>query len=156
MQSAGIIKKYALGGAVAAIFYIEPLLTYDLDVFFAPSEEDEGLLALSPVYSYLKGKGYKVEQEHILIEGIPVQFLPIYDELIKDAVDNAVQMKYKETSINVLRQEYLIAIMVQVFRPKDKERLIKFLNEGHYDKAYLKEILEKHNLKQKFDRFWRS
>jgi len=156
MQSAGIIKKYALGGAVAAIFYIEPLLTYDLDVFFAPSEEDEGFLALSPVYSYLKGRGYKVEQEHILIEGIPVQFLPIYDELIKEAVDNAAQMKYKGTSINVLRQEYLIAIMVQVFRPKDKERLIKFLNEGHYDETYLEEILEKHKLKTKFDRFRRA
>ena len=58
MQSKGIVKKYAVGGAVAAIFYVEPLLTYDLDVFFIPPEEDQGLLALSSVYGYLKAKLY--------------------------------------------------------------------------------------------------
>lgn len=156
MQSKGIIKKYAVGGAVAAIFYVEPLLTYDLDVFFIPSEEDESLLALSSVYSYLKAKGYKAEKEHILIEGIPVQFLPIYNELIEEAVDNAVQLNYKDTIVNVLSQEYLLAIMIQTFRPKDKERIIKFLNEGDVDEALLEKILEKHNLKTKFETFRRS
>jgi hypothetical protein len=94
MQSKGVIKKYAVGGAVAAIFYVEPMLTYDLDVFFVPSKENDGLLALSSLYDYLKGRGYKVEKEHILIEGIPVQFLPIYNELIEGAVDNAAQLNY--------------------------------------------------------------
>ena len=126
MQSKGIVKKYALGGAVAAIFYVEPILTYDLDIFFVPSEENKDLLALTSVYDYLKGRGYKADKEHILIEGIPVQFLPIYDELIEEAVDNALQLEYKETIVNVLSQEYLIAIMVQTFRPKDKERIIKY------------------------------
>jgi hypothetical protein len=133
MQSKGIIKQYAVGGAVAAIFYIEPILTYDLDVFFVPSEEKEDLLALSSLYDYLKAKGYKTEKEHIIIEGIPVQFLPVYNELIEEAVDNAVPLKYKDTIVNVIRQEYLIAIMIQTFRPKDKERIIKFLNEGNID-----------------------
>jgi hypothetical protein len=153
MQSKGIIKKYALGGAVAAIFYIEPLLTYDLDVFCMPSEESEGLLALSSMYDYLKEKGYKVEKEHILVEGLPVQFLPIYNELIEEAVDNAAQLKYKDTIVNVVRQEYLIAIMIQTFRPKDKERIVKFLNEADVDKTLLEEILEKHKLKTKFEIF---
>jgi hypothetical protein len=155
MQSKGIVKKYALGGAVAAIFYVEPILTYDLDVFFVPSEKNESLLALSPVYDYLTGKGYKVEKEHIIIEGIPVQFLPIYNELIEEAVDNAEPLKYKDTIVNVIRQEYLVAIMIQTFRPKDKERIIKFLNEGNIDETQLEKILEKYNLKKRFDVFRR-
>ena len=34
----GVIQKYAIGGAVAAIFWVEPFDTIDLDVFvFLPS-----------------------------------------------------------------------------------------------------------------------
>lgn len=150
MLSKGIMKKYAVGGAVAAIFYVEPILTYDLDVFFEPAEGNEDLLALSSVYDYLKGKGYKTEKEHILIEGIPVQFLPIYNELVEDAVDNARRLKYRNTTVNVLTQEYLIAIMIQTSRPKDKERIAKFLDEGNADETHLEKILEKHNLKTAF------
>ena len=155
MQSKGIVKKYAVGGAVAAIFYVEPILTYDLDVFFVPSEKNKRLSTLSPLYDYLNGKGYKAEKEHILIESIPVQFLPIYNELIEEAVDNAAQLKYKNTIVNVLSQEYLIAIMIQTFRPKDKERIIKFLNEGDFDETHLEKILEKHGLKTRFEMFRR-
>lgn len=156
MQALGIIKKYAVGGAVAAIFYIEPLLTYDLDIFFAPAEESESLLALAPVYDYLKTKGYKPEQEHIIIEGIPVQFLPIYNDLVKEAVDNAVRIKYKDTIVNVLRQEYLLAIMVQTSRPKDKQRIIRFLSEGNFNETALEEILNNHKLKKQFELFRRT
>lgn len=153
MLSKGIVKKYAVGGAVAAIFYVEPILTYDLDVFFEPSEGNEGLLSLSPVYDYLKGRGYRAEKEHILIEGIPVQFLPIYNELVEEAVDNAGRLKYRDATVNVLSQEYLIAIMLQTFRPKDKERIVKFLGEGNFDETQLEKILEKYDLKTTFDMF---
>ena len=155
MQLKGIVKKYAVGGAVAAIFYVEPILTYDLDVFFEPSEGNDGLLALSSVYDHLKRKGYKVEKEHIIVEGIPVQFLPIYNDLVEEAVDNATRLKYRDTTVNVLTQEYLIAIMIQTARPKDKERIVKFLDEGNFDETQLEKILEKHNLKTAFGMFRR-
>jgi len=92
MQSKCIVKKYAVGGAVAAIFYVEPILTYDLDVFFEPPEGNDGLLVLSPVYDYLKGKGYKTEKEHILIDGIPALFMkgtstrPILRKFLKSII----------------------------------------------------------------------
>jgi len=155
MLSKGIVKKYAVGGAVAAIFYVEPILTYDLDVFFEPSEGNDGLLALSSVYDHLKRKGYKVEKEHIIVEGIPVQFLPIYNDLVEEAVDNAARLKYRDTTVNVLTQEYLIAIMIQTARPKDKERIVKFLDEGNFDETQLEKILEKHDLKTAFGMFRR-
>ncbi len=33
MQSDGVIGAYAIGGAVGATFYLEPMATLDLDVF---------------------------------------------------------------------------------------------------------------------------
>src|SRR5205823_8491149 len=33
MQAAGVIERYAIGGAVAATFYLEPVATLDVDVF---------------------------------------------------------------------------------------------------------------------------
>jgi hypothetical protein len=33
MQSDGIIGRYAIGGAVGATFYLEPIATLDVDIF---------------------------------------------------------------------------------------------------------------------------
>jgi hypothetical protein len=152
MQASGVIKNYAIGGGIAAIFYIEPILTYDLDVFFTPSQKDEGLLGLSSIYDYLKKRGYLPEKEHIVIENIPVQFLPVFDELIEEAVDEAVTAEYKDTVTRIIKPEYLMAIMLQTFRPKDRERILKFLEDAEFDKEVLEKVLNKFNLTEKFMR----
>ena len=33
MQADGVIERYAIGGAVGATFYLEPVATLDVDVF---------------------------------------------------------------------------------------------------------------------------
>jgi len=33
MQADGVIERYAIGGVVAATFYLEPVATLDVDVF---------------------------------------------------------------------------------------------------------------------------
>ena len=33
LEREGIISRYAIGGAMGATFYVEPLLTFDLDIF---------------------------------------------------------------------------------------------------------------------------
>jgi hypothetical protein len=38
LVSAGLIKDYALGGALAAIYYTEPFTTYDADIIFVASD----------------------------------------------------------------------------------------------------------------------
>ena len=89
----GLIERYVIGGGIAVICYAEPVLTYDLDVFcFLPTER-EGLITLSPIYEYLGKKGYSVQGEHVAIEGIPVQFIPAYNELVEEAVNKAVEIK---------------------------------------------------------------
>jgi len=73
-----VIETYAIGGAVAAVFYIEPINTNDLDIFFHVKDSGAELDILAPLYAYLSDLGYKPEGEAINIEGWPVQFLPIF------------------------------------------------------------------------------
>jgi len=73
LKKKGIIDEYAIGGGMAAVFYIEPILTYDLDVFILTGAEAD-MQPLAALYHYLKKKGYQPRQEQVIIEGMPVQF----------------------------------------------------------------------------------
>ncbi len=82
MQADGIIDKYAIGGAVAATFYLEPAATLDIDIFVVfPNIAGSSLITLSPIYQYLSARGCVLEHEHVMVEGWPVQFLPVGDAL---------------------------------------------------------------------------
>ena len=48
-----LIKRYVIGGGIAVLFYAEPILTYDLDVFCLLPAERGGLITLSDLYKYL-------------------------------------------------------------------------------------------------------
>jgi hypothetical protein len=109
MKKQKIIEDYAIAGGIATIFYVEPILTYDLDIFFTYKTEPTGLDVLKPIYKCLRKKGYKEKQEHVLIEGIPVQFFPVYDALSREAVEQAQKTTYSSVSIKVLSAEHLIA-----------------------------------------------
>ena len=78
LERDGIVRLYAIGDAMAATFYTEPVLTFDLDIFvLLPEAQAAGrLLTLSPLYDDLRRRGYAEEGECVLIEGVPVQFLP--------------------------------------------------------------------------------
>ena len=67
----------------------------------------------------------------------------------------AVDKMYANTPVRVLRPEYLAAIMVQTSRSKDKERLIRFLQEASLDLPLFNSILAKYGLKQSFDQLTR-
>ena len=55
MQADGVFEKFAIGGGIAAIYYLEPYQTDDIDVFFLPVFFGEsGLVTLEPIYSYLE------------------------------------------------------------------------------------------------------
>ena len=74
LVAGGLIEDWALGGALAAIYYVEPFTTYDADIFFIPA--DKGLSAGIPaIYAHLKAEGWLIEHEHLLLRGFPVQVL---------------------------------------------------------------------------------
>ena len=153
LQKEKIIEGYAMGGATALLFYAEPALTFDVDIFvFLPDNKNTTtLLDLSPLYSSLKSKGYDAEKEHVMIEGIPVQFIPVYNPLIEDAVKQASIKEYEGIKIKVLSIEYLLAIMIDTNRPKDRERIGKLLDEVSFDQKALELILDRHSLRKKWE-----
>ena len=152
MEADGVIGRYAIGGAVAAIFYVEPFTTYDLDIFFA-ADVSGGLISLTPIYEYLAREGYESEGEAVNVEGWPVQFLPTYNPLVAEAVEQAVEIKFKSTPTRVLSAEHLVAVMLQTGRPQDYARAAKFLDEGVVDVELLNDILSRHGLTKKWREF---
>lgn len=146
LLSAGILEDYALGGGIAATFYIEPILTYDLDVFVLLPETSGPLITLSPLSDWFKDRGVAASGEHVVIGGLPVQFIPAYNQLVEEAVRESHELPFGDTSVKVVRPEYLAAIMLQTGRPKDQARLALFVESAELGKNLLSEILRIHSL----------
>jgi|SRR6266404_1275307 len=156
MVREGVIDKYAIGGAVAAVFYIEPINTNDLDIFFHVKDADNKLDILAPLYDYLSGLGYEVEGEAVDIEGWPVQFLPIFNPLLEEAVEQANEIRFKRTKTRVMQAEHLVAIMLQTGRLKDFARIHQFVEAGGLNDALLFQILARHGLMEQWKTRYRE
>lgn len=152
LMERGLIGPYAIGGAMALVRYMEPILTYDLDVFVTlPAAGSGGLVDPRPLDRYLVDEcGYPVDRECIMIEGVPVRFLPAYNRLVEEALSEAVEMTFGMTPTRVVRFEHLIAIMIQTDRPKDRERLALALEQSRPDLARLRDILARHGLLERW------
>jgi hypothetical protein len=155
LEKKGLIKRYVIGGGIAVLFYAEPVLTFDLDVFCLLPPERGDVISLSGIYEYLQKKGYSVQEEHVVIEGIPVQFIPAYNELVEEALEEGIEVKYKQVKTRIVRIEHLLAIMVQTYRPKDRERILLLLDEAELNTFYLESILKRHSLQEKWGKFRR-
>lgn len=156
MEAEGIIGRYAIGGAVGATFYVEPVATMDVDVFVAFRDETRSsLISLKPVYDYLKEHGGAVQGEYILIAGWPVQFLPPSGPLVEEALSEAVTKDVEGTPARVFTAEHLAAIALQVGRGKDYARILQFIESGVLDGMRFQGILSRHGLIDAWQRFWR-
>ena len=64
----GEVQNYAIGGAIAAVFYVEPFATHDVDVFVMMETELTGLVTQIPGWEYLKKRGYnKLAERQLLL-----------------------------------------------------------------------------------------
>jgi hypothetical protein len=150
MVASGVIEQYAIGGAIGAIYYLEPFETSDLDVFVHLEIEGNELAPLAPIYSYLGEAGYEAEGEFITIEGLPVQFLPSFNQLTDEAIDQAHKIEFDRVQSRIMRSEHLVAIMVATGRAKDYLRINMFLEQEAVDRELLMSVLERHNLLEKW------
>jgi hypothetical protein len=149
LESAGVIGKYAIGGAIGLLFYTEPATTYGLDVFCSLPKKGR-LIDFAPLYNHLGKLGYSVKNEHVNIEGIPVQFLPPASDLVKEALEQSVKAQFAGVLTRVFQYEHLLAIMSETGRPKDKARIALALGSADPDADKLKEILKRHELLDKW------
>ena len=159
----GVVARYAIGGAVAAYQYVEATVTEDLDIlvsFEATAQRRSGLIVLTPILDYLAARGYtEFRQEGVLVEGWPVQFLPVSDDLDAEALacaeEIAITIPPDDTSITtrILTSAYIVATALRVGRPKDRSRILQFVEERAVDYAALCPVLVRHDLADRWRAF---
>jgi len=157
MQADGVIGKYAIGGAVGATLYLEPAATLDVDIFVSlPDAPGSVLLSLAPLYEYLTARGGTVKDEHVLVGGWPVQFLPPSNALEREAVAESVSAAVEGVSTWVMSAEHLVAIALNTGRSKDHIRILQFVEQNAVDRGKLRSIIERHELTTKWKQFERK
>lgn len=152
LKESGIIGQSAVGGAMGATFYLEPVSTFDLDIFVM-FEGAPLILTLSPIYDFLKARGHGAEGDAIVISRWPVQFLPAESPLLREAVAQAREIDFEGVPTRVMTPEHLMAIALQTGRPKDFSRLVSFVEAKVADAALLDDVLKRHGLTAAWRRF---
>lgn len=138
---------YAIGGATAVLFYAEPARTYDVDVFILlQATPASSLLSLASLYDWARGRGFEVDAEHVLVHGVPVQFLPAHNALAEDAVATARTLDYEGVSVRVVDPEHLAALAFQAGGAKRRERAWQLLETGGVDRKRLRALLATHGI----------
>jgi len=130
MQCDGVIDRYAIGGAVGATFYLEPVATLDVDIFVALHPEPGRVIA-----------------------GWPVQFLPPSGPLGEEALAGARETEVEGEPTRVFTAEHLAALALQTGRAKDKARLLQFIEAGALNPDHFQAILQRHGLLEKWRQF---
>lgn len=157
MEADGVVRRYAIGGAVGATFYLEPVATLDVDVFVALEASPGSLLVeVEPILRYLRSRGGRVEGEYVHVAGWPVQLLPPTGPLVDEALAEAVTVNVQGTAARVFTAEHLAAVALQTGRAKDKARLLQFIESGVLDAGRFRAILARHALLDAWDRFERQ
>lgn len=157
MEAAGVIGRYAIGGAVGATFYLEPAATVDIDIFISlDSTHSSRLLLLSPIYDYLTARGCRPEREYIIVGDWPVRFLPPSDALDEEALIQAIEADVDGTKTQVMTADHFVAIALRTGRAKDKIRVEQFIESGVLDPARLDDILTGHGLLAKWEKSMRQ
>jgi hypothetical protein len=161
LERDGVFTRYTIGGAMGATFYVEPLLTFDLAVFVVCCPNCSGAVSASSYNESavtdrrykeaLLERGYSKEEEGcVLIEGVPVQFLPAYNALLEEALKDAQEIMYEDVPARVLRSEHLLAICLQTGRNKDRERVRILREQAKLDANFLAGVLRRHQLEDKW------
>ena len=148
LKAEGVVKDYAIGGAMALVFWSEPIPTFDLDVFVRlPSKGI--LVSLGPIYDWAHRNNYREEAEHILVSGIPVQFIPAQNAMAEEAIATAAELDFEGQLVRVIRPEYLIALYLEPGARTHKrlERVAALLEEGSVDRELLDTVLARYSLK---------
>jgi hypothetical protein len=131
------------------LFYAEPVRTYDIDVFvLLPMPLGRPLVSLDGVYAAAHERGFSVEAEHILIHGVPVQFLRAHNELAEDAVVNARVLEYEGVPVRVIAPEHLVALAFQAGDRRRQQRAWQMIEARTVDVKKLRTLLAAHDIRQ--------
>ena len=154
MRGERVITDYALFGAVAQMRYTEPVATLDADVLVVmPSAER--LDVLTPIYEFCARKGYPLEGESVRVGVWPLQFIPVFSPLTREALELAETADMEGVPLRVVRADYLAVIALSVGRAKDFARILALLEAGSVTAEGMALLAQKHELSDAWRRFQR-
>ncbi len=152
MVDAGVITSYALFGALAQMRYTEPVGTLDADVLVGvPSPER--LDVLSPIYSYCAGKGFVPRGEAVRVGEWPLQFVPVFSSLTREAMEQAEVADFEGVPLRVVTADYLAVIALSTGRAKDLTRILALLESGSATHEGVARLAARHDLTGAWERF---
>lgn len=152
MKAEGVIQNFAIGGGIASIYYLEPYLTDDIDVFISPVAVGEGgLISFGEIYSYLEKLGYHAKKEYIQIEDWLVQFLPASHSVQQEAVTQGRTVAYGETHTVIFSAEHLAAELLRSGRLKDLARVEALLGSDGFSMQSFNDIVFRNGLAEKWN-----
>lgn len=147
LQTEGMIESYAIGGAMAMLFWAEPTVTFDLDAFvLLPARSDSIIVSLEPIYRWLRARGFEEAAEHVVIHGTPVKFLVSPNALADEAIADAAAQDLDGVPFRVMRPEDLCALWLQAGGAKRRERVEILRQAGVVDEMRLTELLRRHGI----------
>ena len=152
MRDAGVISDYALFGAAAQMRYTEALATLDADVLVAVPSPDR-LDVLGPLYDYCRTRGYEPEGEAVRVGAWPVQFVPVFSDLTREAVSAAETADFEGVPFRVVGADYLAVIALSVGRAKDMARVLALLESGAVSAEAVRDLAHRHGLQDGWTRF---
>ena len=82
----------------------------------------------------------------MMIDGVPVQFLPAYNPLVEEAVMSARVHDYDGVGVRVVAPEYLTALALQAGGARRRERAWQLLESGAVDRDALAAILAQNRI----------
>lgn len=155
MQRAGVIRNYALFGATAQMRYTEAVATLDADVLVSVNSADR-IDVLGGIYEYCAAKGYRPEGEAIRVGAWPTQFVPAFNPLTQEAMEQAVTADFEGVALRVVRADHLAVIALSVGRAKDLTRILALLESGSVTGEAIGELAVRHDLADAWQRFERK
>jgi len=157
LEAAGVIDRYAVVGAVGAMFYVEAARTLDIDFLISlPTvSRNSTLTPFTPIFAWLADHGYTQFDPGglIRIEGWPVQFLPTTDPLSQEALETAHLLPFDNLLVPVVRAEYLAAEALRLSRPKDIARIASLRESDGFNTGLFQQLIERFELQKQWDKF---
>jgi hypothetical protein len=148
MKAAGVVRDYAVSGAMALVFWTEPVATYDLDVLVWLPPAEGPIVTLDAVYGWLAARGWQAHAEHVMVDGVPVQLLPAHNALADEALRTAATLDYAGVPARVVRPEYLVALYLepQARTAKRRERAAALCEDPGFDHQLLQTVMARFGL----------
>jgi hypothetical protein len=152
MVGQGIIADYAVFGTVAQMRYTEAVVTLDAEVLVAVAEPDIPDV-LSPIYAFCRERGYLPEGEAIRVGDWPVQFIPAFSKLTREAIRDAETGDLDGIPLRVIRADYLAVIALSVGRAKDLARVLALREVRAVTDKEISDLAMRHNLASEWNLF---